>query len=48
MAILKKGKKEDPGNYRPINQSHLCAQQDHGANPPGNYAKAHGKQRDDW
>jgi len=24
-------------------QSHLCAQQDHGADPPGNYAKAHAK-----
>ena len=22
-------------------QSHLCARQGHGANPPGNYAKAH-------
>ncbi|GAB0177411.1 mitochondrial enolase superfamily member 1 [Grus japonensis] len=37
--IFKKGKKEDPGNY----QCRLCAWQDHGADPPGNYAQAHGK-----
>jgi len=40
--VLKKGKKDDPGNYK-ATQSHLCAQQDHGAEPSGNYAKAHGK-----
>lgn len=26
-------------------QTHLCAGQDHGADPPGNNAKAHGEQR---
>ena len=29
-------------------QSHLCAWQDHGTDPPVNYAKACGKQGDDW
>ena len=40
--IFKKGKKEDPGKLQ-ASQSHLCAWQDHGSDPPGNYAKAHGK-----
>jgi len=26
-----------------VSQSHLCGAQDHGADSPGNYAKAHGK-----
>jgi len=38
--IFKKGKKEDPGNNRPV--THLCAWQDDGADSPRNHAKAHG------
>jgi len=41
--VFKKGRKEDPGNYRPVSQRRLCAWQDHGANPPGHHVKAHGK-----
>ena len=41
-SIFKKGKSEDPGKLQ-ASQSHLCAHQDNGADPPGNYAKAHGK-----
>jgi len=32
--IFKKGKKGRPGELQ-ASQSHLCAQQDHGADPPG-------------
>jgi len=39
--IFKKGKKEDLGNY-------LYVQQDDGAVPPRNHAKAHGEQGGDW
>jgi len=39
--IFKKCKREAPGNYRAV--THLCAGEGHGADPPGNYAKAHGK-----
>ncbi|GAB0176532.1 mitochondrial enolase superfamily member 1 [Grus japonensis] len=41
--IFKKGKKEDPGNYRLVSLTSVRAQQDHGADPLGNYAQAHGK-----
>ncbi|GAB0188532.1 triadin [Grus japonensis] len=40
--IFKKRKKGRPGKLQ-TSHSHLCAQQDHGADPPGNYAQAHGK-----
>ncbi|GAB0190148.1 mitochondrial enolase superfamily member 1 [Grus japonensis] len=40
--IFKKGKKEDPGNYRLVSLT-FCAWQDYGADPPGNSAQAHGK-----
>lgn len=40
-------KKEDIGNYK-TSQSYLSAWQGHGADSPGNYAKARGKSRDDW
>jgi len=39
--IFRKGIKEDLGNYSPV--THLCTGQDHGADPPGIYARAHGK-----
>lgn len=35
-------KKRKPGELQ-ASQSHLCAQQDHTADPPVNYAKVHGK-----
>jgi len=36
--------KENKGRPRELqaSQSHLFAQRDHGADPPGNYVKAHG------
>jgi len=34
--IFKKGKKDD------LCQPHRCVRRDHGINPPGSYAKAHG------
>jgi len=37
-----KGKEGRPTEL-PVSQSHLCTWQDHGADLPGNYAKAHGK-----
>ncbi|GAB0178660.1 hypothetical protein GRJ2_000331300 [Grus japonensis] len=40
--IFKKGKKGRPGELQ-ASQSHLRAWQDHGADPPGDYAQAHGK-----
>ena len=40
-TIFKKGKKEDPGYYRPV--SLTSAWQDHGADPPEGPTKAHGK-----
>jgi len=40
--IFKKGKKGRPRELQ-ASQSHLCAQQHHGADPPGNYAEARGK-----
>jgi len=40
--IFKKGKTGRPEKLQ-ASQSQLCVQQDHGAGPPGNYAKAHGK-----
>ena len=45
--IFKKRKKGRPRELQ-ASQSHLCAWQDHGADPPGNYAKAHGKGGGDW
>ncbi|GAB0208024.1 mitochondrial enolase superfamily member 1 [Grus japonensis] len=41
--ISKKGKKGRPRELQ-AGQSHLCAWQDHGADPPRDYAQAHGKQ----
>jgi len=38
-GFSKKGKEGRPGELQ-TSQSHLCFQQDHGANPPGSYAKA--------
>lgn len=38
-------KKEDMGNYKPVS---AWQGQGHGADCPGNYAKARGKSRDDW
>ncbi|GAB0188774.1 mitochondrial enolase superfamily member 1 [Grus japonensis] len=37
--------KREKGRPRELqdSQSHLCAQQDHGEDPPGNYAQSHGK-----
>jgi len=40
--IFKKGQKGRPGQLQ-ASQSHLSAQQDHGADPLGNSAKTHGK-----
>jgi len=40
--IFKKGKKGRPEELQ-ASQSYFCAWQDHGADPPGNYAKAHRK-----
>lgn len=40
--IFEKGNKEDAQNYMP-GQSLLSVCQDHGRDPPGNSAKAHGK-----
>ena len=40
--IFKKGKKGRPREIQ-ASQSHLCARQDHGTDPPGNYAKARGR-----
>jgi len=42
-----KREKGRPGELQ-ASQSHLCAWQAHGACPPGNYAKAHGKKGGDW
>jgi len=38
--FFKTGKKGEPAELQ-VSQSDLCAWQDHGAGPPGNYAKAH-------
>jgi len=40
--IFKKGKMEDPGNYRPVSLTSVTWQ-DNSPHPPGNYAKAHEK-----
>ncbi|GAB0209797.1 mitochondrial enolase superfamily member 1 [Grus japonensis] len=40
--IFKKGKKGRPRELQ-TGQSHLCAWQDYGADPPGDYAQAHGR-----
>ena len=45
--FFKKGKKGRPRKLQ-VSQSHLCAQQDHEADPPGNYAKTHGKYGRVW
>lgn len=45
IFVFKMGKKEGFGNYRPVSQSHTCAQYGHGADPPGNHAEAHGEER---
>jgi len=43
-SIFKKGKKKDPSlSFSHSSKSHFCAWQDSGADPPGNYAKAHRK-----
>ena len=39
--LFKKGKKDDPGNYQPV--SLTSTRKDHGADPPGSYAKAYGE-----
>jgi len=41
MPISKREKRKTWGSTG--SRSHLCARQNHGADPPGNYAKAHGK-----
>jgi len=47
IPIFKQGKKRRPRELQ-TSQCHLCAWQDHGADPPGKYAKAHGRERGDW
>lgn len=48
--MQKKKKKRSPGKQHKQHdsQSRFCALQGHGANYPGNYAKAQEKQRGDW
>lgn len=41
IPILKKGRKEDPGNYQHVN---FCVWEDDGTDPPRSYAKEHGGQ----
>lgn len=43
--FFKREKKEEPGNYRPVNLT--CFWHVNGADPPGNYVKAHRKQGGD-
>jgi len=38
-------RKDDPGNYQPV--SLTSAGEDHGADPAGSYAKAHGREGGD-
>lgn len=38
--IFKKTKKDDPGNYRSVSLTSVH----HGVDPPGSYAKTHGRQ----
>ncbi|KAK4818093.1 LOW QUALITY PROTEIN: hypothetical protein QYF61_005670, partial [Mycteria americana] len=40
VPIFKKGRKDNPGKYRPVS----LTWEDHGTDPPRNYAKAHGGQ----
>jgi len=37
-----KGKRDDPGNYPSV--SPLWQEKNHGAHPPGSYAKTHGRE----
>ncbi|PKU46972.1 rna-directed dna polymerase from mobile element hypothetical protein [Limosa lapponica baueri] len=45
--IFKKEKKKGRRRELQTSQSHLCAWQDHGADPPRNSAKDHGEKRGD-
>lgn len=42
--IFKEGRKEDPGNCRPVSLTSGRAWEDHGAGPHGSNVKAHARQ----